>query len=73
MNLYCVQATIAHNTTDGEGRSVVITRQVPTFYLNADTQGITDMWHAERIAREIILPVELQYESVAINLSIEKV
>lgn len=34
-------------------------RQVPTFYLNADVQGIVDADHARRIAEDVIDPLGL--------------
>ena len=33
------------------------TRQVPTFYLDADVQGITDAAHAVRIAATVVDPL----------------
>lgn len=34
-------------------------RQIPTFYLNPNVQGIMDAEHAEKIAREILNPLDL--------------
>jgi hypothetical protein len=51
--VYAVTATVEHRTALGWTGS----RQVPTFYLNPQVQGITSAEHAERIAREIIDPM----------------
>jgi len=55
--MYAVTAnveTVAMGTGDREWRG---SRQVPTFYLDEATQGIVSPDHAERIAREIIDPL----------------
>lgn len=58
MTIYVVQAT----ATKG------ITVQIPTFYLNKDTQGIVSKKHAEQIARHIIDPFRVM-ESVSVSVS----
>lgn len=73
MTLYAINATIVHHTNDAHCASTDVTKQIPTFYLNADVQGIVDEAHAEKIAREIILPVELEYESVTVHVTAVKV
>lgn len=50
MTMYAIAA--AMNTTDEHGWTA--TRQLPTFFLNADTQGIVDADHAEKIAHDIL-------------------
>jgi hypothetical protein len=51
--VYAVAATISeHRDTAGWCRS----RQVPTFYLSADAQGIVSTDHASRLAVDIIDP-----------------
>ena len=49
--LYAIPATAVK--TDKSGTT---SYQVPTFYLNGNVQGIVDVAHAERIAREVINP-----------------
>ncbi len=50
ISTYAIQAQYVHTTSDGYTSS----RQVPTFYLNANVQGIANVQHAERIARDIL-------------------
>ncbi len=47
---YAVQAQYVHTSSDGYTSS----RQIPTFYLDANVQGIANVQHAERIARDIL-------------------
>ena len=47
IRLYLVTATVLYPADKNGYR---LTRQVPTFYLNAAIQGINDAPHAERIA-----------------------
>jgi hypothetical protein len=49
--MFIIQATITKKTG---GFST--TKQVPTFYLHEDVQGIVSAEHAEKIARSIIDP-----------------
>lgn len=72
MTLYCVQATVVHHTTDRHCLSADVARQVPTFYLDADAQAIANEGDAEQVAREIICPVDLQYESVTITMTVTR-
>lgn len=71
--LYCVQGTVTIHSTDGAGVSFTKHKQIPTFFLDADVQGIVDKQHAEEIARDILDPYELQYESREFSLSVEPV
>jgi hypothetical protein len=75
MTLYGINATATHHTTDKDCVSATVTYQIPTFYLNADVQGIVDEQHAAKIARDIICPMAdaLQYESVTITVTAVKV
>ncbi len=52
--MYAVTATVVVTETDGEGKSWQATKQIPTFYLDENVQGIVDEAHAEKIAREIL-------------------
>ena len=63
---YAVQASVTTIVQDGYTR----TRQVPTFLLNADIQGITDELHAAVIARDIINPLgmDMQVHVTAVKL-----
>ncbi len=73
MTLYAIVATVVHHTNDSHCVSVDRSIQIPTFYLDADVQGIIDEAHAETIAREIIIPVDLEYESVTVHITVKKV
>lgn len=73
MNLYRVTATAVHHTTDRLGVSCDLTRQVPSFLLDADVLGIVSEEHAEKIAKSIICPFDLEYESVTVYVSAVKV
>jgi hypothetical protein len=68
--IYRVTATIVHHTTDLLGVSIDITKQIPSFLLDSDTQGIVDVEHAKKIAEKIICPVDLQYESVTVSIDV---
>lgn len=48
--VYAVTATVEHDAGDGYTGS----RQIPTFYLHADVQGIVDEAHAEKVATAIV-------------------
>lgn len=50
---YTVTATITKQTPHG-----TITKQIPTFYLDSDVQGIVSAEHAKKIARTIIDPFD---------------
>lgn len=54
MTLYAVTGTATYYPKGKQGR---IMQQIPTFYLDAATQGIVDEKHAERIARDIVCPM----------------
>ena len=73
--MYAVSGTLVYHTNDKYCVSCDVTKQIPTFYLNADVQGIVDEKHAEQIAREIVCPIadDLQYEAVTVNLTVVKV
>jgi hypothetical protein len=47
-----VETTVHSKSGDWHGA-----RQIPTFYLDENVQGIVSEAHAERIAREIIDPL----------------
>lgn len=48
---YVITATVTERTAEGAR-----TTQVPTFYLDADVQGIIDARHAEQVAIDVIDP-----------------
>jgi hypothetical protein len=52
MKMWAITAQVESRTADGEWRG---SRQVATFYLHPDVQGITGADHAVQIAREILL------------------
>jgi hypothetical protein len=62
--VHAVTATVSVLTTNEQGLTSVITRQVPTFYL----QGLTSEAHAERVAKEIICPVGAENETINVNV-----
>lgn len=66
---YRVTACITHHTTDKFGVSIDKTIDLPTFLLDGMP---VDTAYAEEEARKIILPVELQYESVSVRVSVEE-
>lgn len=52
--LYQISGTVVEKRSGGE-----VTHQIPTFYLNADVQGITNAEHAAKIAEGIVNPAKL--------------
>lgn len=52
-NLYAIQAVRDHSM-QSSGRVWHSTEQLPTFYLDADVQGIVDETHAARIALKLL-------------------
>ena len=53
--MYAITACVS-NRTSKDRYGFLATRQLPTFYLHENVQGIVDEKHAETIAREIINP-----------------
>ena len=49
---YCVTCVAVETTLGGD----TIIHQVPTFFLNADVQGITSVEGAEKIAKQVVNP-----------------
>lgn len=60
--MYAIRATITHtvDTQAGRAHGWTSSRQVPTFYLDENVQGITSEEHAERIALDVINPLQVQ-------------
>jgi hypothetical protein len=50
---YVITASVTEETEEGS-----ITRQIPTFILNEDIQGITNHEHAKNIAETVINPTK---------------
>lgn len=48
---YQIQAVIKTESDKGEGAV-----QIPTFYLNSEIQGIINIGHAKRVAKDVINP-----------------
>lgn len=65
---YVVQGTVT--TVDAQGWSC--TRQIPTFYLLANVQGITDEEHAAKVARSVVDPSDILADD-AVSLSVARV
>jgi len=65
---YQIIAMISIRTKKG-----VIVKQVPTFYLAANIQGIISAAHAEQIAREIINPVGMTKYPTVIDVTVVEV
>lgn len=63
---YSVSATICLKTTDKKGHAYIKTIQVPTFFLSSNVQGILSDSHAEKIAKEIVMPVPNKDMTVSI-------
>lgn len=68
MRLYLVTAMLIHHTTNNHGISTDNAKQIPSFLLDGDHLGIVSEQHAEEIARDIVCPVDLQYESVTVSV-----
>lgn len=54
IKFYQISASVTRKDETGKWTIIV---QVPTFYLNANVQGITNEKHAATIAREMLLAV----------------
>jgi hypothetical protein len=67
MALYGVATTVVKNLENG----YTSTRQLPTFYLSGDTQGIVSESHAMMIVSDIFAPFES--DTVEINYAVVKV
>lgn len=50
MYMFAITATYSHKTADG----YTGTRQIPTFYLHPNVQGVLNTGHAVRVARDIL-------------------
>lgn len=57
--MYAILATLTVYRTDKDGTISYFVQQIPTFYLNECVQGIVSESHAEKIARDIILPIKI--------------
>jgi hypothetical protein len=55
--MYAITAQVLTSETDRHGIVWRGSRQIPTFYLDENVQGITDESHAVKIARAIIDPL----------------
>ena len=64
---YCVTAVAVKKTEGGE----TIVFQVPTFFLNADVQGIVDVNGAETVAKRIVNPTS--DPSIKVNCCVSSV
>lgn len=61
--LYRITAMVTHHTNDDDCKSISVSLQVPSFVVDA-----VDKNHAIEIAKKIICPVELQYESLSMDI-----
>jgi hypothetical protein len=59
---------LIHHTSDKHCVSTDIAKQIPSFLLDGDSLGIVSEQHAEEIARDIVCPVDLEYESVTVSV-----
>lgn len=71
--MYAIQGHVIHHTTDANCVSIEKRIDIPTFYLCETVQGIVSEEHALKIAKSIILPVELDYDSVLVYITATKV
>lgn len=67
--MYAITAQIQTYEQDGNARAWSGSRQIPTFYLDENVQGITDTGHAVRIARQIIDP----FSALNVTVTAERV
>lgn len=67
MTMYAVTATATwtHGARDNEWQA---TRQLPTFYLDSDTQGIVSEEHARKIASEVFAWIPASIAEVFVNV-----
>lgn len=63
---YIITAQIVRKTENG-----TISKQVPTFYLNGDIQGITNLDTAEKVAKDVIDPFGEHEVHVCIETAFE--
>lgn len=64
---YIVTAQIVKRTENGS-----ISKQVPTFYLNGDIQGINNLDTAEKVAKDVVDPFGENEVHVCIETAFEK-
>lgn len=69
--LFLVVATVTRTTKDKRGKAWESTRQVPTFLLDGNIQGILpgDGEHAARVARDLLLTVAGEGASVHVTVT----
>lgn len=67
--LWRITGTLTHHTNDDQCCSTDVVVSLPSFILDGDFLGIVSAEHAEQIARQIVLPVELAYESVTVHVT----
>ena len=70
--LFRITGTIIHHTTDDNCIAVDKTETIPPFFINGLEYNISTEQEVENIAKKIICPIELQHESVTIDVSAEK-
>ncbi len=61
--MYAITATVTREQSNG----YVSNRQVPTFYLAENVQGITSEEHARRIAQDVVNPLALPRVTVSVT------
>lgn len=71
--MYAITATTRRQFNQGKGDAwtySIETRQVPTFYLDENVQGIVDEGHARLIASDIVDPY---HDCFAVNITAIKI
>lgn len=63
--MFAITATLVHHTTDKEGISWDNTIQIPAFIVN----NVQNEAAAIEVAKRIICPIDMQYESVTLTVS----
>lgn len=70
--MYAISGTVVHHTKNAQMVREEKMIQIPTFYLDENVQGIMSEEHAVEIAKKIVMPVELDYETVEVHLTAVK-
>jgi hypothetical protein len=67
--MYAITAQVETYDTDANAITWRGSRQLPTFYLDENVQGIRDERHATRIARQILDP----FRVLSLRITAEKI
>lgn len=73
MKLVRVEGVLIHHTKDGHCIHVDVEHQIPPFYIDMEQYPDPTMEQMEAEAKKIICPVELDYDSVTVKVSLTEV